>query len=346
MTPATLGCRCEECPFAVKGKDGKPTHQGEFVLPRGPAKPAGVVWCDLPNHDDARRGVPMTPNSPTGKEWDKSLMQAGLKREDLLHVPATACKKPHSVKDSSVGKAIVACTPMRETAKALSDGGVPTLVAGKFAWTALTGQKDGSGSRRGFVEGNRCVTHRPEMAYFWNPYELESFEADISRFGRLIRGELDPAPNITITDVRVDEIYTEALHRGWVAFDIETMPCSPEEPWTGKDPTRALLRTLSFGWEDRGFAVFWSDLSEHSRRVVRSLLSDPEVKKVGMNIIWFDNRVLARYGMTVAPFEDCRDLRRAISSTSRLSLGYQATLYTDAPPWKAEQDAESEDANK
>ena len=80
--------------------------------------------------------------------------------------------------------------------------------------------------------------------------------------------------------------------------------------------------------------------------MVRDLLADRKIVKVGINIIWFDLPVLERYGLKVAPFDDCRDKRRAISSTSRLSLAYLATQYTDAPPWKAEKDEESEDGTK
>lgn len=342
MTPATLGCNCGECPFAVKGKDGKPTHQADFVLPSGPSKPAGVVWCDVPTYDDARRGVPLAPNSLAGREWAKSLAQAGLEREALLHVPATACKKPHSAKESAVAKAVTACAPMRAEAKVLD---VPSLVLGQYAWAALTGKKDGHSDWRGFVEGNVCVTYRPELAYFWQPQEWDAFDIDVRRFGRLIRGELEPAPKIVITP-HIPYIAGRARREGWVAFDIETMPLSPEEPWTGKDPTRARLRSLSFGWEDEGFAFFWDTLPAKDKAAVKALLTDPHITKVGMNIIWFDNRVLARYGIDVFPIEDCRDKRRAISSTSRLSLAYQATLYTDAVPWKAEKDDASEDSTK
>lgn len=346
MTPADFGCRCTECPFAVKGKDGALTHQSDFVLPDGPSQPAGIVWCDLPSYDDARRGVPMAPNSNTGKEWQKSLQQAGLEREALLHVPATACKKPASAKESQISKAVTACAPMRQAAKDKVDSGVPSLVLGQYAWAALTGKKEGHADWRGFVDNNTCVTFRPDLAYFWAPHEWASFDIDVRRFGRLIRGELEPAPKIVIDGEFWAQVEARAIREGWIAFDIETMPENPEEPWTGKDPTRARLRTLSFGWEDEGFAFLWADQTPEVQAAVRRLLADQRVVKWGQNIVWFDNRVLARYGMPVTPFEDTRDLRRAVSSTSRLSLAYQATQYTDAPPWKSSQDAESEDVSK
>lgn len=342
MTPADYGCKCEDCPFAKNGV------AKDFVLPEGPRSPAGVVFADIPTFDDARKGSPMAANSQVGREWDKTLMQAGLSREQLLIVPVTACKRPHASKEAAVSKAIKACAPMRAEAVALTPA-VPHIVLGKYAWEGLTGSNKGSDAQRGFVKDNRTVTFRPEMAYFWAPHEWASFDIDLRRFGRMIRGELEPTPNIVIHGGQTEpivEIARRAVREGWVAFDIETMPANYEEPWTGKDPTRAQLRTLSFGWPDEGHSFFWKDIPQSAQRHVAFLLSDPRVVKVGINIIWFDLRVLARYGLPVTPFEDCRDKRRAISSTSRLSLAYLATQYTDAPPWKAEKDEESEDDSK
>lgn len=339
MTPADYGCKCEDCPFAKNGV------AKDFVLPEGPRSPAGVVFADIPTFDDARKGSPMAANSQVGREWDKTLMQAGLSREQLLIVPVTACKRPHASKEAAVSKAIKACAPMRAEAVEAAKS-APHIVLGKYAWEGLTGSNKGSDAQRGFVKDNRTVTFRPEMAYFWAPHEWASFDTDLRRFGRMIRGELEPAPKITIDQGNMGRIYNRAKAEGWVAFDIETMPANYEEPWTGKDPTRAQLRTLSFGWPDEGYSFFWGNTEGYAREAVRDLLADRRVVKVGINIVWFDLRVLARYDLPVRPFEDCRDKRRAISSTSRLSLAYLATQYTDAPPWKAEKDEESEDDSK
>jgi uracil-DNA glycosylase len=342
MTPESAGCKCETCPFSHGGK------AKDYVMPEGPASPAGVVWCDIPTHDDARRGVPMAPNSQVGREWGASLQQAGLEREALLHVPATACKRPHGAKDSAVGKAVEACAPMREAAKELTEGGTPALVLGQFAWQALTGKRDGHADRRGFVDGNTCVTFRPELAYFWAPHEWECFDIDVRRFGRLITRDLEAPPRIEFSDQTepLMEVVRRANAEGWVAFDIETAPTGSEEPWTGKDPTRAKLRTISLGWPDFGYSFFVDRVGREAMSAMTKLLASDKVLKVGHNIVWFDNRVLARHGLPVSNFIDTRDLRRSISSTSRLSLAYLATRYTDAPPWKVEKDEEAEDGTK
>lgn len=331
MTPTDYGCKCEECPFAKAGK------AKDFVLPEGPRSPVGVVFCDVPTIDDSRRGSPMAANSQVGREWDKSLMQAGLARETLLHVPVTACKRPHGARDADVVKAIKACAPMREAAVKLSET-TPHIALGQYAWRGLTGKKDHA-ANRGFVEGFRTATFRPELAYFWAPHEWASFDTDIRRFGRMIRGETEKLPEIVLTGNLTEpvmEMCRRAVKEGWVAFDIETSPVGDGTPWTGKDPTQAKLRTLSFGWPDVGYAFFWDGLPWRAKHAVELLLKDPRVVKVGVNLEWFDRRVCIRHGLLVTPFEDCRDKRRAISSTSRLSLAYLATQYTDAPPWKAD----------
>jgi hypothetical protein len=237
---------------------------------------------------------------------------------------------------------------MREAAKELTKSGTPSLVLGQFAWQALTGKREGHGDRRGFVDGNVCVTFRPELAYFWAPHEWECFDIDVRRFGRLIRGELEAPPRIEFTEQTepLMEVVRRALAEGWVAFDIETAPTGSEEPWTGKDPTRAKLRTISLGWPDFGYSFFVDRAGREAMSAMARLLASDKALKVGHNIVWFDNRVLARHGLPVSNFIDTRDLRRSISSTSRLSLAYLATRYTDAPPWKVEKDEEAEDGTK
>lgn len=342
MTPKEAGCDCANCPYSVKGE------AREWVGPSGPSRPLGVVFCDLPTFEDARKGEPMVSGSQVGREWEQTLAQAGLAREKLLHVPATACRRPHGSKDRDVKKAIAACAPMRAAGKALADGGTPTLVLGQFAWQALKGTDKGHADARGFYERNIVTTFRPELAYFWAPHEWAAFDIDVARFGRMIRGELAPMPTTRIRAglAELTAVRERALREGYVCYDIETLPETWEEPWTGKDPTRAKFRTLSFGWPDVGYSFFWNDVGPETQKQARLILGDTRYDKVGINVIWFDNRVLARYGIEVCRFEDCRDLRRALSSTSRLSLAYLATLYTDAEAWKSAQDDEAEDDSK
>jgi hypothetical protein len=228
--------------------------------------------------------------------------------------------------------------------------GAPSLVLGQHAWQGLTGKAEGFGAARGFVDftAKRVATFRPELAYFWAAHEWAAFDIDVARFARMIRGELEPLPRL-VTEVDVAtmaHVAKRAAELGHVAYDIETLPSSREEPWTGKDPTRAVLRTMGFGWRDVAYSFFWETAHPTVKSLTKRVLADDKIQKRGINVIWFDNRVLARYGMPVHNFLDIRDVRRALSSTSRLSLAYLATLYTDYPAWKAAKDEDSEDVTK
>jgi ribonuclease D len=72
--------------------------------------------------------------------------------------------------------------------------------------------------------------------------------------------------------------------------------------------------------------------------IVKRILENPEILKILQNGPWFDNRVLTRYGIAVCNFMDTRDMRRCLVSTSRLSLAYMTSIYTDFPAWKETED--------
>lgn len=339
-SPLELGCKCAECPFANAGQSQDRTVQGD-----GPSKPVGVVFTDTPSRDDARGGVPL--QGLVGQEFDQTLEQAGLNREHLYLVPATACPRPEKVPEARTPAAVKACKPWRDAMPVPQ--GLPRLILGQFAYLAATGQAKGFGGQRGFVdyETKTVVTWRPEVAYFKNPYEWAAFDIDVGRFARAIKDTLVPEPAVVVDGVDLDSLHQKARAKGWVAYDIETAPVNGERPWTGKDPTQARLRTLGFGWGDEGYSFFWNESPESMRVKAKAILTDPRITKVGINVVYFDNRVLLREAsVRVAPYFDLRDARRALSSTSRLSLAYLTSLYTDAPAWKASKDAQAEDVTK
>lgn len=345
MNPLELGCDCANCPFASEGKP-----QAQLVHTDSPPVPKGIIFSDVPTRQDARGGIPLL--GPAGEEFARTLENAKLSRDDLCIVPATACAKPEKLPDNKSYAAVAACKPWRDKSlegKAFIAANLWKLVMGQYAYFGATGNRKGFKANRGFVDTDAklTVTWRPETAYFKNPYEWGTFEVDVQRFARAIRGELVPPPQVRIKGVDVNEIYALARREGWVSYDIETMPSSPDKPWTGKDPTQARLRTLGFGWEDVGYSFFWNDTSYSQRKIACNLLADPTIIKVGINVIYFDNPVLLREaGVVVKPYFDLRDARRALSSTSKLSLAYQTTLYTDATAWKAAKDDEAEEVSK
>lgn len=177
------------------------------------------------------------------------------------------------------------------------------------------------------------VTWHPTFAFFHQPYEWGAFDCDLNRFARLIRGGLATPPTKLITNPKPKDL--RAIVTGqFVAVDIETGPATPDKPWTGKDPTLAKLRTLGFGNQEWGLSFEWATASAEMKLLARDILASTRILKVFHNGPWFDIRVLKRYGMPVHFYDDTRDMRRALSPTSALKLGYLASLYNDTTPWK------------
>lgn len=182
----------------------------------------------------------------------------------------------------------------------------------------------------------------PTYVFFRNPYQWGEFSVYLDRFARMIRGELVPPPgkDKLITNPTVEHIL--ALSKlPWVTVDIETAPASPDKPWTGKDPTQARLRCVGIGTTTWGCAHLWVGNGPVKKEIAK-LLADPGICKVFHNGAYFDERVLLRYGMPVANTQDTRDMRRALSSTSKVGLGKCATIYTDFSNWKADEEEELE----
>lgn len=185
----------------------------------------------------------------------------------------------------------------------------------------------------------------PGTAFFGLPREAGTFIEDVKRWGRMVRGTLGPdllnaKANGTAADF--ERLRQRGLEGVPLAVDIETAAANRDESWTGKDPTRALLKTIAIGTEDGGVSVYWADAPDEVRRIVRAIMADSRILKVFHNGYWFDLRVMARFGIPVANVEDSRDLRRALSSTSRLSLGYLGSLYCDISNWKQQESEEGD----
>lgn len=182
----------------------------------------------------------------------------------------------------------------------------------------------------------------PNTAFFGLPREGGTFVEDVKRWGRMIRGELGPdlmnaKANGTADDFM--KLWRQGLEGVPLAVDIETGAANSDEPWTGLDPTRARLKTIAIGTTEWGVSVCWADAPAAVQDIIRGILADATILKVLHNGPWFDLRVLRRYNLPVVTWEDTRDMRRALSSTSKLSLRYLGSLYCDISNWKDEEKA-------
>lgn len=322
--------KCSECPFS---KDGQPGNKP--VKAEGCTKPVGVLVGEGPGTDEVEKGRPFVGR--TGQWLDARLAENGLDRGSLVVMNAMACKPPQGLKsDQNMGHAAKACLPwfrhQYEQHKTL-----PTLAMGKWAAAAAnSGKPITVETGRGFVRKNLLVTWHPTYAAFYNPWKAGEFVNDVQRFQRLISGSLEHPPKVVIRPSVKDikELLVQA--KGVIACDIETRPGPNRPAHEGKDPTRAELRTIAIGTADRGVAYWWgSDIAV--QQAIIDALQDQRWLKVFHNGFFFDLRVLRRYGVVPAPVIDTRDMRRAVSATSRLSLRYLTSLYSDFAPWKEDE---------
>lgn len=278
----------------------------------------------------------------TGRWLTDRLSESGIKRDDLTLINAIGCQPPKGMKtDTNMGHAAVACYPMFASQYA-PYAGRPVLMMGKWAAWAANEQRNitietGRGFIRPLPNGSQGeVTWHPTYAAYHNPWKRGEFTNDVDRFARLMQGKLEPAPTTLIrpTVSALNALLREA--NGVLAVDIETRAPHGQPPHLGKDPTRADLRTIAFGHATRGIAYWWgSDIKVQAW--VLKVLANPKVLKVFHNGWFFDLRVLERFGAKVVNVMDTRDMRRAVSATSRLSLRFLASVYSDFAPWKEDE---------
>ncbi len=342
MTPEDLGAQCSKCPFAKNGKSNP-----KFVLGSFPVKEAAAVLIgDGPSSSEEEMRKPFC--GPTGEQLNKALEQVGLPREKLVVVNATCCKPPSNSSLDALLKAAACCLPaMNSQLKPYST--LFKFLMGTAAATSILGKlkKGGVEAARGFVREKEkaIVSYHPTYAFFHNPYARGTFEVDLQRFARMVRGHLEIGPDVD-PNPRSADLAHLAESCEVLAFDIETTPAAGDEKGTtGKDPTRARLKSIGFGTTDRGLSVMWEDCGEEWIEQIKKVFLNEKITKVSWNGTWFDLPVLERYGFQIVNHIDGRDVRRALSAISPLSLRFSTSLYTDFSPWK-EAEAADEDEVK
>ena len=347
--PKVLGCpadvwehetppNCINCPFAV---DGVPIRRP--VRPELPkTRPIGVLVGEGPGNDEHALGQPFV--GMTGDELNLQLAENELARSKLLVVNAMGCMPPQGQRtEVNMRAAATACRPwMLSIIRPKVALGTPTLAMGKWAGFLVTGKARAIKPRRGFLrhENKRftplILTWHPTYALFRNPWEEANFQCDMDRFARAIRGQLVPLPRAVIKP-SLSQI--RALWREpFITVDIETGARRSDKPWTGKDPTQAKIKVIGLGTPKVGYAMWWDDQGDDIKAEVRALLRHKKLLKVFQNGYWFDLRVLRRHGFFIRNIMDTRDMRRALSTTSALSLAYMGSVYLDVPDWKAKAD--------
>lgn len=335
MIDVTKIADCANCPFS---KNGAPPHKpvlGEFPS----VEPIAVLVGESPGENEVREGRPFVGS--TGQELDRQLARASIPRHKCVTINATACRPPAGKTDNMLGRAAKCCKPLFE--HSLADRrNLPKLAMGKWAAWAVTGKASGVEHTRGFLRDNKTIiTFHPTYAFFKNPWVKGDFEIDLQRFRRLIDGTLQDDPKVitapTMADIN-DLLQAIQENSRRVAVDIETGAAVGDyNGHTGKDPTRATLKTIAFGTDTLALAFQWP-IVNGEWNAIHKILVDHTICKVFHNGWFFDLRVLRRYGVKVVNVLDTREIRRALVSTSPLALRYLAQTYVDFSPWKELED--------
>lgn len=337
---ASNGCECHKCPFADSA--GKPQQFGTFAtgndgLPINEGPYDGIIVVgEIPSFNDKRGPL----SGRAKRDWKDALEKTGLANRRLLLVPTVHCVPSDVVKKANRDQAVRACRPSVQSVLAKWPN-LPMLLIGQDAMKSVGIDKKINESR-GFLQegvGGRpyIITYSATTVMFGNIYMWGTFIEDLRRFNRLLTKTLKPGlkPEMVRIMPTLDECmnFIQRNQARPLAVDIETT-APPTNPEWGLDATRASLKTIAIGVPEESIAIAWSLADNATINYITDILTSSLFCKVYHNGPWFDLRVLERYGISTANWEDTRDLRRAISSTSRLSLGYLGSLYCDIHAWK------------
>lgn len=332
------GCYCDKCPIADLSEGVvKPQDYGVVATPTRSGPIDGIIVVgEIPTFNDKRGSL----SGRAKRNWQEALDKTGLAGLNLLLIPSVHCVPDRVMKKSDRVKIVHSCRPSAQWAIG-QNANVPMLLMGSDSIQTLGLEKKINESR-GFLHkdaNNRpyIITYAATTVMFGNIYMWGTFLEDLRRFYRLITNTLKPGlePSMVTTHARAGHI-TEFMIRANcepIAVDIETTAPGDNPEW-GLDATKATLKTIAFGRPDFAVSVCWAEADYATRVLIAEILSSRTQIKVFHNGPWFDLRVLERYGLHVNCWRDTRDMRRAISSTSRLSLGYLGSLYCDIHAWK------------
>ncbi len=323
---------CAHCPWADP-ETKAPRHPP--VMGVFPTNPIGVLVGEGPGQEDIDKKEPLVGR--TGIWLDERLQENNLDRSKLVVLNAQGCQPPKGLKtDDTMRAATKCCAPLFDS-QFQPYSKLPVLAMGKWASSAANGGRPITvETGRGFIRQNLLVTWHPTYAAFYNPWKAGEFVNDLARFKRMLDGVLESSPLTIIKPTVAD--FTKLAKTGLpIAVDIETRANNGREAYEGKDPYRAGLRTIAMGTPNLGIAYWWGS-NPKVQAVIKKILEDPTITKVFHNGWMFDQPVLVRYGINCKNVRDTRDMRRAVSATSRLSLRHLASIYSDFAPWKEQED--------
>lgn len=195
-------------------------------------------------------------------------------------------------------------------------------------------------------------------ATFRTPTQLGPLMAHIEGFIRRGAFGFTPLPKLLEDPPlkALQKLERIARKRGLpLSIDVEASPPKNGRKEWALLPMYARLRTVGIGidyphkdkdgkqWDGLGLSWFFP-LDKRVWRYILKLFADPSLEKVCMNGFSYDVPMLERHGVKFGgTIHDIRDMRRAMVSTSRTSLAFQASIEKQCAPWKAEASEDDDD---
>lgn len=344
--PRKLGAQCDKCP-----RNGRVPVFGE-----GPRNPKAVILGQDPGREETKQGRPFV--GPTGERlnqvWkaacDKNAIQ--ISREETYITNACLCLPIDKNDNKEARSACDACRPRLLAELERLDAVPGVLALGRWAWYALTGEATGITKKLGFHSawGKTWVvpTIHP-AATFRREMDLNPLQAHVDGFVRRLARGLPGEPVLKKNPKahELDKLVEDCKRLGKpLAVDIENVGHHGTAEYA-LIPKYAKLTIVGVG-ADIGTGVGFSWAWPPSYPVLQALkraFADPDLSKVACNGIGHDFPILRNHGFEInGELIDIRDARRALVSTSKVSLNYQAGIYLTVEPWKHLADFEDKDA--
>lgn len=301
---------------------------------------------------------------PSGALVTKMLSQVHRDRSTVWITNSTLCRPPPNADIKEKLLAAKACLPRLQRELA-SLPPVPILALGAIAARTLLPTRlegiteladtwhavdvDGTGRVRDVIPtihpaailrggGEVKGAHAAEIG-FWNlVYSAGKIES-LAR-GRDIRldfsGIETEIADVTRANKLVADAYRRALQERAITIDLETYVDNPKRH-DARQPFAAKIRVLGLATESWACSVLWSLLSSNAVRLLRLLLKNPAIRKIGQNGIGYDRTVFKALGFEVDDaWDDTMLMHHVTFPGMSHKLQTIVSQFWAVEPWKSE----------
>jgi uracil-DNA glycosylase family 4 len=312
---------CVGCPLYEYGEG--------FVWGEGPQRAQMMAIGEAPGEEEARGSRPFIGGS--GRVFNAQLKQAEINRSEIYVTNCVKCRPPHNRQPDDDEIRHCAQYLVQEIKEVnpnllLALGSTPLYVTtgdtriGVYRGVPL----EGPGGRKVLATFHPAFIMRQQHYWVAGIHDLLKAKKQAT-FPEIIRipveytSPADPAST-------GDALYAEAVAAGYIIYDLET---------TGLSRFRDTVKCIGLGTRPgRAACYYWTHATQN---LVRRILEDPRIAKVGQNSEHFDQPFLEEKGFNfIGPHFDTLHMFHLLNSELPKSLATIATFYTDMPYWKDE----------